>query len=70
MVHLIECTQIKFTTRSGLCPQVHINNNPFPNKSEMKYLGLHLDQNLTWKTTKIQESPTRTQTVKCVLADE
>jgi hypothetical protein len=32
-----------------MCPQITINNAPIPVQSEVKYLGLHLDQKLTWK---------------------
>jgi hypothetical protein len=42
--------QITFTTRRTNCPQVTINNSIIPTKTEVKYLGLHLDQKLTWKT--------------------
>jgi hypothetical protein len=37
-------TQITFTTRRAICPQVSINNFPIPIKQEVKYLGLHLDK--------------------------
>jgi hypothetical protein len=40
-------TQITFTTRRIICPQVSINNFPIPIKQEVKYLGLHLDKKLT-----------------------
>jgi hypothetical protein len=39
-----------FTTRRPICPQVSINNFPIPIKQEVKYLGLHLDQKLSWQT--------------------
>lgn len=42
-------TQITFTTKHSTCPQVTIYNQPIPIKTEVKYLGLHLDQRLTWK---------------------
>ena len=41
-------TQISFTTNHTLCPQTAIYNIPIPMKSEVTYLGLHLDQRLTW----------------------
>jgi hypothetical protein len=44
-------SQITFTTRRDLCPQVNIINVPIPIKMEVKYLGLHLGQKLTWKLT-------------------
>jgi hypothetical protein len=37
-------SQITFTTRRAICPQVSINNFLIPIKEEVKYLGLHLDQ--------------------------
>jgi hypothetical protein len=43
-------SQITFTTRRAVCPQVSINNIPIPTKQEVKYLGLHLDERLTWRT--------------------
>jgi hypothetical protein len=42
--------QITFTTRRAVCPQVSINNVPIPIKREVKYLGLHLEEKLTWRT--------------------
>jgi hypothetical protein len=41
--------QVTFTLRTSVCPTVTINNVPVPVKTETKYLGLHLDQRLTWK---------------------
>jgi hypothetical protein len=41
--------QVTFTTRKAICPQVSINNSPVPIKEEIKYLGLHLDKQLTWR---------------------
>lgn len=32
-----------------MCPQITIYNQPIPVKTEIKYLGLHLDQRLIWK---------------------
>jgi hypothetical protein len=42
--------QITFTTMRSRCPQVNINNNPIPVKTEVKYLRLQLDEKLTWKS--------------------
>jgi hypothetical protein len=36
-----------FTTRSGTCPPVHMNNVQLPCEDHVKYLGLHLDRKLT-----------------------
>lgn len=41
--------QVTFTTRHSTCPPVTLNTAPIPVKTEAKYLGLHLDQRLTWK---------------------
>jgi hypothetical protein len=38
-----------FTTLISRCPQVNKNNHPIPVKTEVKYLGLHLDEKLTSK---------------------
>ena len=40
---------VTFTTKRALCPPVTMNNVPIPMQSD-KYLGLHLDQRLTWRT--------------------
>jgi hypothetical protein len=50
-VNTTKPVQITFTTMRSRCPQVNINNNnPIPVKTEVKYLGLHLDEKLTWKS--------------------
>lgn len=41
---------ITFTTKHSTCPPVTLNNQPLPEKPEVKYLGMHLDKRLTWKT--------------------
>lgn len=41
---------ITFTLRKGNCPQVSLYGNPIPQSDEVKYLGMHLDRRLTWKT--------------------
>ena len=48
-VNSAKSTQITFTMKRSSCPQVTINDAPIPIKSEVKYLGLHLDDKLTWK---------------------
>lgn len=48
-VNNTKSTQITFTTKHTVCPQTTIYNTPIPMKSEVKYLGLHLDQRLTWQ---------------------
>ena len=42
--------QVTFTTRRGICPPVNLHNTPIPVKKEVKYLGFHLDEKITWKT--------------------
>jgi hypothetical protein len=49
-VNPAKSSQITFTTRRIICPQVSINNFPIPIKQEVKYLGLNLDIKLTWQT--------------------
>jgi hypothetical protein len=49
-VNSAKSTQITFTTRRTICPQVSTNNFPIPIKQEVKYVGLHLDKKLTWQT--------------------
>jgi hypothetical protein len=52
--------QIMFTTRSIECPQ---NDEPIPMKNEVKYLGLHLDWELTW-TAHIKAKKKKKQQLK------
>jgi hypothetical protein len=40
---------VTFTTRSGTCPPVHLNNMQLSREDHVKYLGLHLDRRLTWR---------------------
>jgi hypothetical protein len=44
-VNPAKSTQITFTTRRTICPQVSINSFPIPIKQEVKYLGLHHNKN-------------------------
>jgi hypothetical protein len=46
-VNPAKSTQLTFTIRKTICPQVSINNFPIPIKQEVKYLRLHLDKKLT-----------------------
>jgi hypothetical protein len=41
---------ITFTNRRTVCPTVTINAEEIPRKTATKYLGLHLDSKLTWRT--------------------
>jgi hypothetical protein len=42
-------SQITFTTKRTNCPPVTINNIQIPVQKEVKYLGLYLDQKLSWQ---------------------
>jgi hypothetical protein len=39
---------VTFTTRTGMCPPVHMNTVQLPCADHVKYLGLLLDRKLTW----------------------
>ena len=39
---------VTFSNHRLPCPPVYINNKPLPQASNVKYLGLHLDNHLTW----------------------
>lgn len=41
---------ITFTLKKGICPRVTLNNLEIPQTDQIRYLGLHLDKRLTWKT--------------------
>jgi len=49
-VNPTKTAQVTFTTRRDICPPVNLHNTHIPVKKEVKYLGLHLDEKLTWKT--------------------
>ena len=40
---------VTFTTRPITCPPVFLHTTPFPIKSDARYLGLHLNRQLTWR---------------------
>jgi hypothetical protein len=44
----LKSLNVTFTTRTGMCPSVYMNNEQFPCADHVKYLGLHLDRKLTW----------------------
>jgi hypothetical protein len=48
-VNTTKSVQITFTAKRSRCPQVNISNHLIPVKNEVKYLGLYLDEKLTWK---------------------
>lgn len=43
-------THVTFTMRRETCPPVMLNSKELPQKESAKYLGMHLDRRLTWKT--------------------
>jgi hypothetical protein len=45
----LKSVNVTFTTRSGTCPPVYMNNVQLPCEDHVKYLGLHLDRKLTWQ---------------------
>lgn len=49
-VNETKSAQVTFTLRKGSCPPVNVNNVEIPQTNEVKYLGLHLDNRLNWKT--------------------
>lgn len=60
-----------FTLRHGQCPNVTINNIPIPPLNAVKYLGLILDQKLTWNkhiTAKRLILNARSRSLKTILS--
>ena len=45
-----------FTLKRGQCPEVKLNDNALPQSNEVKYLGIHLDQELTKNSHIISKS--------------
>ena len=43
-------THVTFTLKREDCPAVTLNGNRIPQDKTVKYLGIHLDRRLTWKT--------------------
>ena len=43
-------TQITFALRKKTCPPVTLNGKLIPQNNEVKYLGIHLDRRLTWRS--------------------
>ena len=41
---------VTFTMKRKTCPPVKLNNTQIPQADVAKYLGMHLDRRLTWKT--------------------
>ena len=49
-VNETKSTHITFTNKKITCPPVSLNSKTIPNSNSVKYLGMHLDTRLTWKT--------------------
>jgi hypothetical protein len=49
-VNQAKYSHVTFTTTRAICPQVTMNDVPIHTRTNVKYLGLHLDQRLTWST--------------------
>jgi hypothetical protein len=45
-----KCSHVTFTTTRAVCPHVTMNDVQIPARTNVKYLGLHLEQRLTWST--------------------
>jgi hypothetical protein len=43
----LKSVHVTFTTRTGMCPPVHMNSVQLPSADHVKYLLLHLDRKLT-----------------------
>jgi len=48
-VNPAKSAHVTFTTRRVTCPPVFLHTTPVPVKHDVKYLGLHLDRQLTWR---------------------
>jgi len=48
-VNETKSTQVIYTLRRSDCPHVYLNNIEIPRANVAKYLGLHLDSEMTWK---------------------
>ena len=46
----LKSSHITFTLKRGTCPKVKLNGNDLPQNNEVKYLGIHLDEKLTWQS--------------------
>lgn len=48
-VNETKSSHVTFTLRREQCPPIYLNNIEIPQSTSMKYLGLHLDNKLTWR---------------------
>jgi hypothetical protein len=44
----LKSVHVTFTTRTGMCPPVHMINVQLPSADHVKYLGHDLNRELTW----------------------
>jgi hypothetical protein len=49
-VNETKSVHIIFTLKQGTCPPALLNGTRIPQSGSIKYLGLHLDRRLTWRT--------------------
>lgn len=49
-VNTLKSAQITFTTRKETCPPVSLNGQILPQVTNIKYLGIHLDSRMTFRT--------------------
>jgi Cft2 family RNA processing exonuclease len=45
----LKSCNVTFTLRKGNCPAVELNHITIPRVTTARYLGLHLDDKLTWR---------------------
>lgn len=43
-----KCVHVTFTLNKSCCPKISVNGSIVPEKTQVKYLGIHLDRRLTW----------------------
>lgn len=48
-VNETKSVHVTFTLNRSTCPPIHLNGKAVPQKTEYKYLGIHLDRRLTWE---------------------
>jgi len=46
----VKSVQVSFTLNKMTCPPLKLNNDHVHQADEVKYLGIHLDRRLTWRT--------------------
>lgn len=49
-INELKSTQVTFTKRRGITPPITLNGQILPQSDSVKYLGIHLDRGLTWRT--------------------